>query len=119
MVRAAIRVGVSSAILAVTFATTAFLSAQNWNADHGVKSTDSSGVAMAGQPSTDDSDEVSPLFVTGDFNRDGILDIAKISPRTQDASESDHLTEPCIPRRCLELPGQWLVATSTTMASLI
>lgn len=91
MIHVAIRSGVFSAILVATFATTAFVSAQNWNADHGVKITDSPGVTTSGQPSTDDSDEVSPLIVTGDFNRDGILDIAKITPHTPDTSEPDHL----------------------------
>ena len=91
MIRVVIRSGLSSVILAGIFATTAFVSAQNWSADHGVKIIAPSGVTKSGQLSTDDFDEASPLVVTGDFNRDGILDIARISQHAPDTFEPDHL----------------------------
>lgn len=91
MVRAVIRLGVLSAILVDTFAIAAFASAQNWNADRGAQTAASSRTSTSGQTSKDDSDEVSPLIVTGDFNRDGIADIAQITLHAEDTSEPDYL----------------------------
>jgi hypothetical protein len=92
MVRAAIRLGVVSAVLAEIFATAPFASAQAQIANHGAIPPASSGTEVSGQPPKDDSDEVSPLIVTGDFNRDGIADIARITLHAKDTSEPDHLT---------------------------
>lgn len=92
MVRAAIRLGILSTMFAEIFAIGAFASAQDWKADHSVKSAVSSGVGASAQPPKDDSDEVSPLIATGDFNLDGIPDIAKITLHAEDTSEPDHLT---------------------------
>ena len=91
MVRAAIRLGIFSAIFAGILANTVSASAQDWKANHGVKPTVSSHVGESGQPSQDDPDEVPPLIVTGDFNRDGIADIARITSQAQGSSEPDHL----------------------------
>jgi hypothetical protein len=90
MIRVAIRLGVLSAMLAEIFAIAAF--AQDWNAAHDAKPIISLGGGMSGQLSKDDPDEVSPLIVTGDFNRDGIADIARITLHPEDTSEPDHFT---------------------------
>jgi hypothetical protein len=92
MARAAIRFGIVPAIFAGMFANAALVSAQEWKADSAVKPAVSSAAGASGQPSQDDRDEASPLIVTGDFNRDGIADIARITPHAEDSSEADHLT---------------------------
>jgi hypothetical protein len=92
MVRAAIRLGVVSALLAEMFAMAPFASAQAQVSDHGAMPQASSGTEVSGQSSKDDSDEVSPLIVTGDFNQDGIADIARITLHAKDTSEPDQLT---------------------------
>jgi hypothetical protein len=91
MVRAAIRLGVS-VIFAEIFAIATFASAQNWNVDHGATSAVSSGVGASGQPAKDDPDDVPPLIVSADFNRDGIADVARITLHVEDSSDPDYLT---------------------------
>jgi hypothetical protein len=87
MIRAAIRFGVLYALLAEIFAVAAFASAQDWNAADDPKPTISLGDDMSGHFSKDDPAKVSPLIVTGDFNRDGIADIARITLHPEDTSE--------------------------------
>ncbi len=98
MVRAALRSIVVSCVFAgILQGDAASASAQDWTANHGVKSTASSHAGGSAQSSQDDPDEVPPLIVTGDFNRDGIADIASITSQTADSSE---------PRRLIVLLGQ-------------
>lgn len=51
----------------------------------------SSNISVPALTSEIDSDEVAHLTVTGDFNRDGIADIANIVPHAADSSGPDHL----------------------------
>ncbi len=92
MVRAAVRLCILPAIFVGIFANAALASAQDSNASHAVKPAASPGVTESGRPSQDDPDEGAPLIVIGDFNRDGIADIARITPHTEDSHEPGHLT---------------------------
>jgi hypothetical protein len=49
-------------------------------------------VSCAGESSRDDPGEASPLIVTGDFNRDGVADIAEVVSSGCEAAESSLLT---------------------------
>jgi len=91
MARTTVRFAIFSVIFAGIIANMALASAQEWNANPGVKPAVPSSVGEPGQSSQDDPDEVSPLIVTGDFNRDGIADIARIAPHVEDSPEPDHL----------------------------
>ena len=91
MRRASLRLAFSFAILGWSFAIAAVASAQDWDVIRGAKSAASSDKNVAAQSSDNDSDEVPPLIVTGDFNRDGIADIARIILHAEDTSEPDHL----------------------------
>src|SRR5215469_11220130 len=91
MARTTVRFAIFSVIFAGIIANVALASAQEWNANPGVKAAVPSTVGGPGQSSQDDPDEVSPLIVTGDFNRDGIADIARIAPIFEDSAESDQL----------------------------
>jgi hypothetical protein len=91
MVHPAIRVGIVFAAIANIIAATALASAQDSNSSQATKAAVPSIVRVAGQTSDDDSDGTSALVVTGDFNRDGIADIAKIALHADGTSDSDNL----------------------------
>lgn len=110
MVRAAIRSGMFSAVFAGILANTISASAQDWKANHAGKPTVSSHIGESEQSSQDDPDEVPPLIVTGDFNRDGIADIARITSRAQGSSE---------PNRLVVLLGQANGTFKTTTSQLV
>lgn len=80
------------AVLVEIFAIAAFASAQEWDANKGPKLAVSSDESKSEQASKNDADGVSSLIVTGDFNRDGLADIARITSHAAASSESDHLT---------------------------
>lgn len=62
-----------------------------WVTDPGAKPVVASGAGTSGK-SDDDPDEASRLMVMGDFNRDGIADIAVATSPTGDHSGPDLLT---------------------------
>jgi WD40 repeat protein len=76
MIRIFPKVGKIAAILAEILVFAAFTSAQEWTPDHNPLPT--------ATMDSDDQNEDSPLVVTGDFNHDGIADIAKITSHEPD-----------------------------------
>lgn len=92
MVRAAIRLGALSVILAEIFVIATLAFGQNVDVRGRVGPAVSHGASVSGQLSEDDPDEASSLIVTGDFNRDGIADIAKITSHADGTSQSSYLT---------------------------
>jgi hypothetical protein len=91
MIRTCPSFGVVTIILTEIFIVTAFASAQEWKTDHfplpAVTASDSGG-----ESSQDDPDKLLPLVVTGDFNHDGVADIAKIILPSEESSGPAHLT---------------------------
>lgn len=79
MIRRSPKVTVIAAILAELFAFAMFASAQQWKADHDSLPQVAGNTSASAESSKEDQEEASPLVVTGDFNHDGIADIAKIT----------------------------------------
>src|SRR6266568_1582568 len=88
MIRTSPKLSIVVAILAEIFVFATLASAQEWKANQNPLSPATTGNDI----SKEDQGEVSPLLVTGDFNHDGIADIATIILQVGDLSEASHLT---------------------------
>ena len=92
MICTSLRFARLTTLLSGIFVIAAFAPAQELKADHGPSTAFSLGNSVSGESSKDDQDEASPLVVTGDFNRDGIVDLAEITLPGDDPSEPGLLT---------------------------
>jgi FG-GAP-like repeat len=91
MIRTPTSLGAIATILVEIFVVTAFASAQEGKNDHLPLPAVAVNSDASGESFQDDADKVLPLVVTGDFNHDGVADIAKIILPNEDSAEPVHL----------------------------
>jgi hypothetical protein len=92
MIRTVSRPGPIAAIFAAMLSVGIFASTPVWANAPGASPVTASEADAPGNPSGDSSDESSHLMAVADFNRDGILDVAKAGSPTGDSSGPAVLT---------------------------